>query len=182
MTDIPSWNPSQTARDKGPKRTTPPPKKERAARAKPTGFLLSFDQLEEGIKEFLEFVGGALLMKEGTRRDGVVIIGAAEELAESYRKLAERNPYVRKFLDKAMSGKSALEVFIPTLAVLMAIGSNHGLPIPFQPVPFETYEKKFAANALAEMEDADLTPQERAVMNMMFGMTAANPMDNGDAN
>lgn len=190
MADIPAWNPSEKARDKGPRRTTPP--KAKTKRGKPGDFKLTADELEERINGFIEGLGGTMQGFGGggvLSQDGVVLIASSEELAASHRRLAELNPYYRKALDTFLSGGETLKMLTPTIVVVLAIARNHGAPA----APFLPPQETFQVRAFRKIKDAmdeeleDLTPEDLAEMQRMMGSNGngngftARPHHHGDS-
>lgn len=149
--DIPPFIPKD---DKAPtgRASAPKARTGRTKGGKPTQFLLSLDQLEETLDELL--VGGGLALfslglarnNDAVNRDGIIIIGAHEELTASIMTMARRNPYVRNVLDKALSGGGLLTEIGPLLLVAGVIAANHGYvptaAAPMAQARYKQYEAK----------------------------------------
>lgn len=174
--DIPGWDPKGDKPPKGKAKTAD------AKKAPPSGFKLSFDELEENLQGAIDAAASLCMMRANWRADGVILLASSDELAASYRTMAEANPYVRKTLDSLLSGATTLGALMPTISVTLAILSNHEKnPTGYQPVPFAVYEVQAAKKMHAAQQEAlaEMTPEERATYEMMMMAMAGADMRNG---
>ena len=81
--------------------------------------------IEDGLTQAFAMAGLGLSM--WNLYDGMVIGENAEKLAQAWTKVAERNPTVKKYLLRMLSGGDWAGAIMITSAVIVPIAANHGL-------------------------------------------------------
>lgn len=145
--DIPEYKPPSG--DKAPKGR--PPKgasgKGKAKRPPPKP-TMPVDEIREDLLDFM--IGTGLVVLSRNEVDGIIIIGGAPDLVDSYCALAEKNPYVHLVLQKFCSGMKGASALTTTIPMVLAIAANHGVAVP-TPRPFAHYKRQ-AERVLEEHE------------------------------
>lgn len=87
----------------------------------------SIDMLVSNISDFYRTIGIGLTIYPPTSYDGLVVAESADKLGESWRKLLESNPKVRKYWEKAFTAGSYGFLVSAHLGVLIPILQHHGI-------------------------------------------------------
>lgn len=146
--DIPEYKPPTG--DKAPKGRPPKGSNGKPGRTKrpPPKPTMPIEEIREDLLDFL--VGTGLVVLHRNEVDGIIIIGGAPELVESYCELAEKNPYVHMVLQKFCASVKGASAFTTTIPMVLAIAANHGVAVP-TPRPL-AYYKLQAERVLEEHE------------------------------
>lgn len=92
---------------------------------RPKSSLQSIATLREKLKGTVTMVGMGVY--KYNKVDGVILMGAAPDLVDSYCDLAENNIYVHRVLDRIASVDDKAGVLLPTANVVAAMMKNHGM-------------------------------------------------------
>lgn len=139
-------------------------KKDSAPKAKP-GAKSGIAKLEESLATQLIGIGTILAIFQPF--DGIVISGNAPDTAAALAKLAERDPKVRKALERFVSSTSYGELAFVVLATVVPILANHGV-VPAQMVMMGKVPDEAAAHFIPTLHAR--TPQESSNTDVPFGM------------
>ena len=152
--EIPEYKPPSG--DKAPKGRPPKGASGKAGRSKrpPPKPTMPIEEIREDLLDFM--IGTGLVVLHRNEADGIILIGGAPDVVDSYCALAEKNPYVHMVLQKFCSSLSGASALTTTIPMVLAIAANHGVAVP-TPRPF-AYYKAQAERVLEEHEivnDAD---------------------------
>lgn len=82
-----------------------------------------------------ELVAVAKIVSLIDKRDGETILEHAPDIAESWARLADQNPRVKKLLDAGTSGSAWFGVIVSTGGLALALAGNHGIGLLAPPTP-----------------------------------------------
>ena len=140
---IPEYKPPKA--DAVPKGRTPKAAKPKRTPPKPT---MPIDEIREELTEL--FIGMGLIALSRNEVDGIILIGGSPDTIDAWCGLAEKNPYVHMFLQKACATSDLTKVLSTTIPMALALANNHGMNVP-TPRPFGYYKKR-AEQVIEEQE------------------------------
>lgn len=114
---------------------------------KPT---MPIEQIREDLTEL--FIGMGLVALSRNEIDGIILIGGSPDTIDAWCGLAEKNPYVHMFLQKACTTSDLTKVLSTTIPMALALAQNHGMNVP-SPRPIGYYKKR--AEQVIEEQDLD---------------------------
>jgi hypothetical protein len=87
----------------------------------------SVDVLIAQIVDFYAGIGTVVTLVPGCALDGMTVAGNATKLGESWRPLIERDPKLRKFWERMLTGSGYGALAFAHIMVALPIMANHGL-------------------------------------------------------
>ena len=93
----------------------------------PSKKITSVDGLVSNIADFYSTIGVGLTLYGPTAFDGMQVASNSDKLAESWRKVLETNPSIRKYWEKVFTAGSYGVLISTHLMVLMPIMQHHGI-------------------------------------------------------
>lgn len=120
---------------------------------RPKSSLQSISTLREKLKGTVTMVGMGVY--KYNKVDGVILMGAAPDLVDSYCDLAENNIYVHRILDRIASVDDKAGVLLPTANVVAAMMKNHGMYDGPLLVSIAEYENRAINNPEVTLGDED---------------------------
>lgn len=143
------------ARDSAPKRE---PSSARTAsggaKKQPTPIreLMSYEALSESLKDKWTLLGMGIYKYNET--DGLILIGATDEIVDSYVNLAKKNVRVRRTLNRFALAGEGIGIALPTFNLVNALLANHGIQTG---IPLMASIDSYVARANDHVEVADAT-------------------------